>query len=81
MASYALDQLWWDRVPEDVPPCRHCGKYVSPKELVPAVKVNWLNWYFCTACASDAEILRNWERIRNDMTERPIGYAINVTDC
>jgi len=77
MARYALDRIWWSKIPEDVPPCRHCGKGVAPEDLVPEVRENW---YFCTACASDSAILRQWEHISNDMEEGPIPFTIKVTD-
>jgi hypothetical protein len=64
MAIYALDLRYWMKHPEQVPPCKHCGKVVPMESLEPAV---CQDWYFCTACVSNPKILRWYRQLRGSM--------------
>jgi len=65
MALVALDMLYWAEHPEEVPPCRQCGRAVVRRELAPLH-----GWYFCTECAVDGDVVLYWDRVHRRMTER-----------
>lgn len=65
MGMLGLDMLYWDDHPEEVPPCRHCGKIVSSCQLNPLH-----NWYFCDECTRDFDVTLQWNRVHRRMMER-----------
>jgi hypothetical protein len=74
MGLVALDMLYWVDHPEEVPPCKHCGKVVSLMELNPLH-----GWYFCNECACDFDVTRYWNRVhRRRMERRWAAHALEV---
>jgi hypothetical protein len=64
---WALDSIYWDKHPEEIPPCKHCRKVVPPDQLVQDVRPDW---YFCMGCAYDSDVILYWKRIYRRMWER-----------
>lgn len=65
MSLVALDMLYWAEHPEEVPPCRQCGRLVAYYQLAPLH-----GWYLCEGCASDGDVVLYWNRIHRRMAER-----------
>jgi hypothetical protein len=56
-----LDLEYWRSHPNSVPRCMNCEESVPPEQLSYAV---CFDWYFCLKCATDTEVLRRYEQIR-----------------
>lgn len=67
MTFHALNRKYWQEHPETVPPCLNCGKVVPPDQLH---LVGDGNWYFCTRCAIDGNVVLHWARLLTMFGER-----------
>ncbi len=67
MTFWALDSMYWEDRPEEIPPCQHCHKVVPPDQLEPAVT---LSWYFCLECVMDRDVILYWKRINRRLWKR-----------
>ena len=58
-----LDLQYWRAYPRRVPSCINCGKSVPAEQIKIAV---CLDWYFCPECASNPEVRKRFERLREE---------------